>query len=179
MAGGVVAPVGSTEWGSYVCERFRFGAVSFPGYIPLCIGYGTPMNITPPEVPGSVPGAPDPGPVPVGEAPPQVEQHVVRSTRTSRTWTAMILFVVVLILLLVFVLQNGQRVTVSFLGADGHLPLAVAMLFAAAGGALLVAIPGVSRMVQLRRVARRHRIAENAPLASVNRDRSGRRWLSG
>ncbi len=87
----------------------------------------------------------------------------MRSTRTSRTWTAAILFALVLILLLVFILQNGQSVKVSFLGADGHIPLAVAMLFAAAGGALLVAIPGVGRMVQLRRVARRHRNAEDNP----------------
>src|SRR6185369_10433025 len=89
-----------------------------------------------------------------------LRQHVVRSTRTSRTWTAVILFVFVLILLLVFVLQNGQRVKVSFLGFGGHLPLAVTMLFAAIAGALLIAIPGIGRIAQLRRIARRHRNAE-------------------
>jgi len=94
------------------------------------------------------------------KAPAAAEQHVVRSTRTSRTWTAAILSALVLVLLLIFILQNGQRVKVSFLGFDGHMPLAVAMLFAAVGGVLLVAIPGVGRMVQLRRVARRHRNLE-------------------
>jgi putative membrane protein len=83
---------------------------------------------------------------------PALRQHVVRSTRTSRTWTAVILFV--------FVLQNGQRVKVSFLGFGGHLPLAVTMLFAAIAGALLIAIPGIGRIAQLRRIARRHRNAE-------------------
>ncbi len=117
------------------------------------------MNV----VPSAGPGPPDPGSPPVGDSPLLADQHVVRSTRTSRTWTALILFVIVLILLLVFILQNGQRVKVSYLGADGSMPLAVAMLFAAAGGALLVAIPGVGRMGQLRRVARRHRKAENIP----------------
>jgi uncharacterized integral membrane protein len=107
--------------------------------------------------------APDPRPETNGTQ-PAVKQHVVRSTRTSRTWTAAILFALVLILLLVFILQNGQRVKVSFLGLDGHMPLAVAMLFAAIAGALLVAIPGMGRMFQLRRVARRHRNAEAAPL---------------
>jgi uncharacterized integral membrane protein len=87
-------------------------------------------------------------------------QHVVRPTRLSRAWSAIIFFAVVLVLLLIFILQNGQRVKVSFLGAHGHLPLAVAMLFAAIAGALLVAIPGIGRMVQLRRVARRHRVAD-------------------
>jgi uncharacterized integral membrane protein len=108
----------------------------------------------PPETDGTQPA--------VNVVQPAVEQHVVRSTRTSQTWTAAILSALVLIFLLIFVLQNGQRVQVSFLGFDGRMPLGVAMLFAAIAGALLVAIPGVGRMVQLRRVARRHRNAEAA-----------------
>lgn len=107
--------------------------------------------------------SPDPRPPETGTTQPALRQHVVRSTRTSRTWTAVILFALVLILLLIFILQNGQRVKVSFLGFDGHLPLAVAMLLAAIAGALLIAIPGMGRMVQLRRVARRHRTAEAHP----------------
>lgn len=127
-------------------------------------------------------GPPHPGPSPVGDAPSPVEQHVVRSTRTSRTsrtsrtgraWTALILFVGVLILLLVFVLQNGESVKVSFLGADGTMPHAVAMLFAAAGGALLVAIPGMGRAVQPRRLAHRHRTAESYPADTLTGDGSG------
>jgi uncharacterized integral membrane protein len=94
---------------------------------------------------------------------PLVKQHVVRSTRTSRTWTTVILAALLLIFLLIFILQNGQSVKVSFLGFDGHMPLGVAMLFAAIAGALLLATPGIGRMVQLRRVARRHRNAEAAP----------------
>jgi putative membrane protein len=80
----------------------------------------------------------------------------VRPTRMSRAWSAMIFFAFVLIVLLIFILQNGQRVKVSFVGSHGHLPLAVAMLFAAIAGALLVAIPGIGRMIQLRRVVRRN-----------------------
>lgn len=75
----------------------------------------------------------------------------------SRAWTEVILFALVLLILLIFILQNGQRVKVSFLSFHGHLPLAVAMLLAAVAGALLAAIPGIGRMIQLRRVARRHR----------------------
>src|SRR5512143_3204449 len=96
----------------------------------------------------------DPRPPATDDVPPPATQHVVRSTRTGRTWAAAILFALVLILLLIFILQNGQRVKVSFLGFDGH------MLLAAVAGALLVAIPGVGRMFQLRRVARRHRNVE-------------------
>lgn len=66
----------------------------------------------------------------------------------------MILFALVLILLLIFILQNGKDVTISFLGANGSVPLAVAMLFSAVAGALLVAIPGVGRILQLRKMAK-------------------------
>jgi len=64
----------------------------------------------------------------------------------------------VLALLLVFVLQNEQRVKVSFLGFSGHMPLGVAILFAGIAGVLLLAIPGTAMIMQLRRGAdRKHR----------------------
>jgi lipopolysaccharide assembly protein A len=94
---------------------------------------------------------------------------VVRSTRASRAWTAAVLFALVLVLLLIFILSNGQRVKVSFVGAEGNMPLAVAMLFAAAAGALLVAIPAAGRMFQLRRTARRHRRADARPAGGSGR----------
>ena len=55
------------------------------------------------------------------------------------------------------ILRNGQRVDIGYFGFHGHLPLGVALLFAAASGVLLVVIPGTGRIVQLRIVARRHR----------------------
>jgi hypothetical protein len=56
---------------------------------------------------------------------------------------------------LIFVLQNPDRVNVFFLGAAGTLPLGVAMLFAAVAGALVVALIGSARIIQLRRTTRR------------------------
>jgi uncharacterized integral membrane protein len=82
------------------------------------------------------------------------DAHVHR-TRISSAWVASIAAAVVLILLLVFIIQNSQRVSVSFLGAHGQLPLGVALLLAAASGILLVAVPGTARIVQLRRAARK------------------------
>jgi uncharacterized integral membrane protein len=64
---------------------------------------------------------------------------------------------VVLILLLVFVLQNSRTVAIHFLGLSGHLSLAVALLLAAVLGVLLVAIPGTARIIQLRRSVKRAR----------------------
>ncbi|WP_232850796.1 lipopolysaccharide assembly protein LapA domain-containing protein [Nocardia acididurans] len=59
----------------------------------------------------------------------------------------------VLIILLIFILQNLQRVVISFLGWDFEWPLGVAILFAAIAGTLLMALAGGARIWQLRRNA--------------------------
>jgi uncharacterized integral membrane protein len=70
-------------------------------------------------------------------------------------WTGVIAGAVVLLLLLIFILENTQSVTVSFLGADGDVPLGVALLLAAVGGGLVVGLVGVARILQLRKRAKR------------------------
>jgi uncharacterized integral membrane protein len=87
----------------------------------------------------------------------------VPRTRTAGLWIAAVLFAVVLLLLLIFILQNGQRARISFFGAHGNPPVGVALLLAAVFGVLLVALPGTARIVQLRILARRRgRVAEEA-----------------
>ncbi|HEX3490958.1 MAG TPA: LapA family protein [Streptosporangiaceae bacterium] len=88
--------------------------------------------------------------------------HVIRPSRLGGAWVAVALFAVVLLLLLVFILENSQQVNIGYFGAHGHLPLGVALLLAAVLGILLVVIPGAGRMMQLRRTARRHRRADAA-----------------
>lgn len=80
---------------------------------------------------------------------------VVRHSRTGGLWVGLILSALVLLLLLVFILQNGNPVQISFFALDGVLPTGVALLLAAIAGILLVAIPGSIRILQLRRAARR------------------------
>ncbi|PXY25290.1 hypothetical protein BAY59_25150 [Prauserella coralliicola] len=75
----------------------------------------------------------------------------MRRTRTSATWIGVIVFTAVLVLLLIFILQNTQSVQISYFGATGHVSLAVAMLLAAVAGVLLTAIAGSLRIWQLRR----------------------------
>jgi uncharacterized integral membrane protein len=87
-------------------------------------------------------------------------------SRAGGLWVAAVIFAIVLLLLLIFVLQNGQRVDVSFLGAHGELPLGVALLLAAVFGVLLVALPGTARIVQLRILARRNSQAADGPLTA-------------
>jgi uncharacterized integral membrane protein len=76
-------------------------------------------------------------------------------TRTARAHNALIAGAIVLILLLVFIIENTESVKISYFGAGFHLPLGVALLLAAIGGALLVGIVGAARIMQLRRTVRR------------------------
>lgn len=87
-------------------------------------------------------------------------QHKIKRTRTSGLWVAVGFFAVILLLLLIFILQNSKTVDVSYMGAHGHLPLGVALLLAAVCGVLLVVLAGAARISQLRTVARRHRRAD-------------------
>lgn len=77
------------------------------------------------------------------------------TTKTGTAFGALMAGAIVLIVLLVFILENTQSVKISFFGASSHLPLGVALLLAAIGGALLVGIIGAARIVQLRRHVRR------------------------
>src|SRR4249920_472860 len=116
---------------------------------------GQPALETPPQAPpGPEQQAPQPGQAP---APHALPQHRIKRTRTGGIWVAVGFFAVILLLLLIFILQNGQKVDVSYMGAHGHLPLGVALLLAAVCGVLLVVLAGTARIGQLRATARRHR----------------------
>jgi uncharacterized integral membrane protein len=82
-------------------------------------------------------------------------------------WLASALFALVLLLLLIFILENGNKVEISYFGAHGHMPLGVALLLSAVLGILLVVIPGTGRIVQLRMTARRHRKSDAQTSAQV------------
>ena len=62
-----------------------------------------------------------------------------------------------LVVVLIFIIQNANAVGITFLGAHLHLPLAVALLFAAIAGALIMAAAGTARITELRQIMRRDR----------------------
>jgi uncharacterized integral membrane protein len=95
-----------------------------------------------------------PGTGPAGRPLP-TSAGITRRTRISGTWVAVIVAAIVLVFLLVFILQNPAGATVRFLGFYGTLPLGVALLFATIAGALLVALAGTARILQLRRRVKR------------------------
>jgi uncharacterized integral membrane protein len=85
-----------------------------------------------------------------------------RFTRASAAWVTTGVALLLLILLIVFILQNSMRVEVRFLGMSRTIPLGMALLIAAVGGGVVVAIAGVARVTQLRMNARRKRGTSNA-----------------
>ena len=111
------------------------------------------MTATPKGPATSAPQAPTAGPSGVSTRP--AGQANIPRTRMGGVWVSLVVAAFVLLLLLIFVLQNGQRSEVSFLGAHGTLPMGVALLLAAIFGVLLVALPGTVRIIQLRRLDRR------------------------
>ena len=92
------------------------------------------------------------------QSPPRAPAPVpekVRHTRLGGLWILFVLGAVVLVLLLVFILMNTNKVQINLYGAHVSAPLGVALLFAAALGVLLVVVPGGGRIIQLKRAARR------------------------
>lgn len=64
-------------------------------------------------------------------------------------WIALILGAIVLVLLLIFIIQNNVSTQFQYFGAQFQLPLGVAMLLAAVAGALVMALVGSVRMIQM------------------------------
>ena len=83
-------------------------------------------------------------------------KSAVKFTRAAALWSALIVGFLILILLLVFIMQNTDSTTIHLFGWAWNLPVGVAILFAAVCGGLLTVAAGSARIVQLRRAARRN-----------------------
>lgn len=64
-------------------------------------------------------------------------------------WAALILGVIILILLLIFIIQNNVATRFEYMAWQFSLPLGVAMLLSAVAGALVMALVGSVRMFKL------------------------------
>lgn len=71
-------------------------------------------------------------------------------TRISVAWVGVIVGALVLVLLLVFILQNTRSVKVTYFSATGSMPLGIALLLAAVAGLLLAGGVAALRIWQLR-----------------------------
>ncbi len=98
-----------------------------------------------------------------GSAPPGHDDLRVPHTRTSAAWTLVAVGTVVVLLMLVFILQNTQRTRLNFLWFHGSPPLGAALLLSAVIGALVVLCLGAGRLLQVRLATRRHRRSVDGP----------------
>jgi uncharacterized integral membrane protein len=81
----------------------------------------------------------------------------VPRTRWSAAWVGICAAALVSVALIVFMLQNTRSVEVTFLWLHGTLPLALALLIAAVGSAILTMVFGTARITQLHRLVGRRR----------------------
>lgn len=90
----------------------------------------------------------------------------VARTRAGAAWVGIMVAVAVLVLLIVFVLQNTDPVEVAFFGLRGTAPLSATLLIAGVGFAVVTLIIGSLRIGQLRRRIGRDRerhVADERP----------------
>lgn len=106
--------------------------------------------ITTPDSDGR--SAPDPEFAPEPQASTSTD---VAHTRTAALWTGLVVGAVVLVVLLVFIVQNLDSVTVQIFAWQLDLPLGISMLLAAIAGALVMAMVGGARILQVRRAAKK------------------------
>ena len=93
------------------------------------------------------------------ESPAPIEtpaQSIVPRTRTGVAWWALGFSMLLLILVLIFVLQNLSPASTSFFSVRWTIPLGLDLLLSALLGGVIAFLLGAARMLQLRRVARHY-----------------------
>ncbi|MGY1739090.1 lipopolysaccharide assembly protein LapA domain-containing protein [Geodermatophilus sp. SYSU D00684] len=140
-----------TAPGSPADPRYPTSGTSAPGSDPLAGGYGTPSTSA-----GTTPAGTTPGTTPAGTTPaaarPSAPSRAGAAGRTIGRGLALGLLLFVTVLLVLFVVFNGQTVQISLVFGDVRAPLVVALLIAAALGALVASFAGL-----LLRARRRNR----------------------
>ena len=99
------------------------------------------------DAPTEKDSTPEPAPAP--------GRRKVKKTTAGSMWIGLVISAVLLIVLLVFILQNQQETTLNLFGWAWNFPVGVGMLFAAILGALITALIGGWRMFDLRRQIRK------------------------
>ena len=92
---------------------------------------------------------------PTSVEPTPAQPTKVKGSIAASTWIALIIGFLLLILLIVFILQNQQSVELNIFVWSGAFPAGIAFLLFAIGGALFMALIGGWRMLELRRQIKR------------------------
>lgn len=112
---------------------------------------------SPAAVPAEPPAPKSPKPDSAPAKKPKTPESAVKFTRTAALWSALVLGFLILILLLVFVIQNDTPVDIVLLGWKLHqVQLGVTILLAAIAGGLLTFAVATTRILQLRLAAKKN-----------------------
>jgi lipopolysaccharide assembly protein A len=87
------------------------------------------------------------GPVSGRPKHPQANQL---NTRLGMIWTAVVIALILLVLLIIFIAQNQDQVLLRYFGFEGQVGLGLALFIAAVAGGIVVAAAGAARIIQLR-----------------------------
>jgi uncharacterized integral membrane protein len=124
----------------------------------LLIAIGNDRGMTSDAVPpsGPDPRAGTPPTPPTSPAAPAPAKHKrPLKTRAGYTWATLVAAALLGIVMLVFILQNPEEVQVTLFFWSFSLPLGVTILLSGITGALVMALVGGWRILQLRRAAKR------------------------
>lgn len=124
-----------------------------PTAVPATYQDTSPSPITTPD--SDEHSAPDPEAVRDTRPPAGTSPDGIAHTKAAATWTGLVVGALVLVLLLIFILQNLDAIPVNIFVWTFELPLGVSMLLAAIAGALVMALAGGVRILQIRRAAKR------------------------
>lgn len=91
----------------------------------------------------------------VAPKPTKPQKTKVKGSFAGTTYVSLVVGIILLILLLVFILQNQDPADINLFAWQWEFPIGVGMLFAAILGALITALIGGWRMFELRRQVRR------------------------
>lgn len=107
---------------------------------------------------------------------PAKPAHPVKGSFAGGTWIALIAGALLLIVLLVFIMQNQNQVDLVLFAWNFRFPAGIGFLLAAIGGALIMALVGGVRMLQLRRqiIKTNKNLVEVASLARATDEESGK-----
>ncbi|MGC5245492.1 LapA family protein [Gordonia sp. DT219] len=115
----------------------------------------TPDSPSEHPVAGSSTPARNPAPMDEGRGDPQRAAGDVKHTRTRAAFVGLVIGAVILILLLIFILLNLNSQQINLVFWTVNLPVGVSLLIAAVAGALVTALIGGARSLQLSRALKR------------------------
>jgi uncharacterized integral membrane protein len=85
------------------------------------------------------------------------DTHPKEHSRVGTAWVGLFVFTLIMLLLLIFIVQNSTSVRIHYFGASGTIGFGVALLLAAVAGSIMTLLIGSIRIVQLKLSSKHHK----------------------